>query len=64
MRAYRKFEQKIILDAIEEQLPHDPMVETRRKKRLGENELSDWEIKAVGRKEHNMLYIGGKVVQL
>ena len=86
VRAYRKFEQKIILDAVEEQLRHDPTVETRNRKRLGENELSDWDlrvqnfrvfydvivvnnrrvvkIKAVGHKEHNMLYIGGKAVQL
>lgn len=86
MRAYRKFQQKIILDAVEEQLWHNPTVETRNRKRLGKNELSDWElrvqnfrvfydvilvtnrrvvkIKAVGHKEHNMLYIGGKVVQL
>lgn len=86
VRAYRKFQQKIILDAVEEQLWHNPTVETRNRKRLGKNELSDWElrvqnfrvfydvilvtnrrvvkIKAVGHKEHNMLYIGGKVVQL
>lgn len=86
VRAYRKFEQKIILDAIEEQLSCEPTVETRNRKRLGENELSDWElridnyrvfydvfikdedrivqIKAVGHKEHNTLYIGGKEFQL
>jgi mRNA-degrading endonuclease RelE of RelBE toxin-antitoxin system len=86
VRTYRKFEQRIILDAIEQQLRHEPMVETRNKKRLGENELSDWElraerfrvfydigleedrpcvtIKAVGHKEHNILYIGGKETYL
>lgn len=86
VRAYRKFEQQIILDAIEEQLSCESTVETRNRKRLGENELSDWElridkyrvfydvvindedgivqIKAVGHKEHNTLYIGGKEVQL
>ena len=86
VRAYREFEQKIILDAVEEQLRHDPTVEIRDRKRLGENNLSDWElrmqnfrvfydviaandcrvvkIKAVRHKEHNMLYIGGKKVQL
>lgn len=79
----KKFEQQIILDAIEEQLSCEPNVETRNRKRLGENELSDWElridnyrvfydvlikdeegivqIKAVGHKEHNTLYIGACV---
>ena len=68
------------------QLPLEATTETRNRKRLGENELSDWElrvqkfrvfydviheedrqivkIKAVGHKEHNTLYIGGKEVQL
>jgi mRNA-degrading endonuclease RelE of RelBE toxin-antitoxin system len=86
VRAYRKFAQQIILDAIEEQLGHEPTTETRNQKRLGENEWSDWElrvqkyrvfydviteedrqvvkIKAVGHKEHNTLYLGGKEVQL
>jgi mRNA-degrading endonuclease RelE of RelBE toxin-antitoxin system len=86
VRTYRKFAQQIILEAIEEQLEHEPTTETRNKKRLSENELSDWElrvqkyrvfydviteedrqvvkIKAVGHKEHNTLYLGGKEVQL
>jgi mRNA-degrading endonuclease RelE of RelBE toxin-antitoxin system len=86
VRAYRKFDQKIILDAIEEQLLHEPATETRNKKRLSESEFSDWElratkfrafydvlveeerhivkIKAVGHKEHNKLFVGGKEVQL
>jgi mRNA-degrading endonuclease RelE of RelBE toxin-antitoxin system len=45
VRAYRTFEQRIILDAVEEQLRHEPMVETRNKKRLGANQLSDWELR-------------------
>ncbi|HEV3085471.1 MAG TPA: type II toxin-antitoxin system RelE/ParE family toxin [Gemmataceae bacterium] len=86
VRSYRKFDQQIILDGIAGQLQHQPTAETRNRKRLGENELSDWElrvekfrvfydvvaggecdvvkIKAVGHKEHNTLYIGGKEVQL
>jgi len=86
VRAYRKFEQQIILDAIEEQLGHEPTTGTRNRKRLGESEMADWElragifrvfydvvlegdrqfvkIKAVGHKEHNMLKVGGKEVQL
>lgn len=45
IRAYRKFEQQIILDGIEEQLRHEPNVETRNRKLLSENPLSDWELR-------------------
>lgn len=45
VRAYRRYEQKIILDAIDQQLTHEPTTETRNRKRLGDNELSDWELR-------------------
>jgi mRNA-degrading endonuclease RelE of RelBE toxin-antitoxin system len=45
VRSFRKFEQRIILDAIDEQLAHEPTTETRNRKRLSENELSDWELR-------------------
>ncbi len=45
VRSYRKYEQKIILDAVNEQLTHEPATETRNRKRLGQNELSDWELR-------------------
>ena len=45
VRSYRKYEQRIILDAIDEQLAQEPTTETRNRKRLGENELSDWELR-------------------
>jgi mRNA-degrading endonuclease RelE of RelBE toxin-antitoxin system len=86
VRSYRKFEQRIILDAINEQLSHEPATETRNRKRLSESELSHWElrvqdfrgfddvaiederrvvkIKAVGHKEHGILHIGDREVQL
>ena len=86
VRCYRKFEQRIILEAIDEQLRHEPTTETRNRKRLSESELSDWElrvqdfrvfhdvlvegearlvkIKAVGHKEHGVLRIGDREVQL
>ena len=86
IRTYRKFEQQIILDGIETQLLYEPTVETRNRKRLGENILSNWElridkyrvfydvaiendrnmvqIKAVGHKEHNALYIGNREFEL
>jgi mRNA-degrading endonuclease RelE of RelBE toxin-antitoxin system len=86
VRGYKKVEQKIILDAITEQLTHEPATETRNRKPLIKNELSDWElrvqkfrvfydvmldedsqsvkIKAVGHKEHNILYIAEREVKL
>jgi mRNA-degrading endonuclease RelE of RelBE toxin-antitoxin system len=48
LRSYRKFDQQIILDAIEAQLRNEPQVETRNRKLLGENPLSDWELR-IGR---------------
>jgi mRNA-degrading endonuclease RelE of RelBE toxin-antitoxin system len=86
VRSYRKFDQRIILGAIDEHLRHQPTIETRNRKRLTESELSDWElrvqdfrvfydvlvegdvrvvkIKAVGHKEHGVLRIGDREVQL
>jgi mRNA-degrading endonuclease RelE of RelBE toxin-antitoxin system len=48
VRSYRKYDQQIILDAIEHQLRHEPIVETRNRKRLGESELADWELRIQG----------------
>ena len=45
VRSIRRFDQKIILDAIVEQLTQDPTTETRNRKRLSENELFDWELR-------------------
>ena len=45
VRAYRKFEQQIILDAVEEQLRGEPRTETRNRKKLRENVMSDWELR-------------------
>ena len=45
VRTYRKFDQKIILDGIESQLSHEPLAETRNRKRLTEDSLSDWELR-------------------
>jgi mRNA-degrading endonuclease RelE of RelBE toxin-antitoxin system len=45
VRSYRKYEQKIILDAVDDQLAQEPTTETRNRKRLGQNELSDWELR-------------------
>ena len=45
VRLYRKFEQRVILDGVEAQLTYDADIETRNRKQLGENELSDWELR-------------------
>jgi mRNA-degrading endonuclease RelE of RelBE toxin-antitoxin system len=45
VRRYKKYEQQILFDAIEEQLTHEPVTETKNKKSLKRNELSDWELR-------------------
>ena len=45
VRGYRKYDQRIILDAIEEQLRDQPTVETRNRKPLSPNETSNWELR-------------------
>jgi len=84
LRFLKKTEQNVVLDAIEQQLAKEPLVQTRNRKPLRANDLSSWEmrvgshrifydvdesnqkvtIKAVGRKEHNKLFIRGKEYQL
>ena len=45
IRAFRTYDQRIVLDAIEEQLRDQPTVETRNRKPLSPNELSNWELR-------------------
>ena len=42
---FRQYEQNIIFDKIEEQLRYEPDVETRNKKRLRPNQVSEWELR-------------------
>jgi mRNA-degrading endonuclease RelE of RelBE toxin-antitoxin system len=50
-------DRNIILDAVEQQLTHQPEVPTRHRKALRENPLADWELR-VG--EYRVFYdIGG-----
>jgi mRNA-degrading endonuclease RelE of RelBE toxin-antitoxin system len=80
LEVFRLYEQNRILDAINEQLPDEPLTPTRQRKELRPNPLAAWElrigdyrvfydveresqvvrIKAVGRKEHNRLFIRGR----
>ncbi len=46
MRSLRKLERQHIFDEIEEQLQHQPTVETRNRKRLHPNELAEWELRS------------------
>lgn len=45
IEALRRYERNRILDGIKEQLTHGPAQETRNRKRLRENPLSDWELR-------------------
>lgn len=42
---FRKHEQAQILDSIEAQLSHEPTIETRNRKRLRPNQVSEWELR-------------------
>lgn len=83
-------ERSTAIDAIEDQLSHEPLTETRNRKLLRPNPIASWELRvgalrvfydvastgprartasvvrvlAVGKKERNVLRIGGKVVEL
>ena len=45
IESFSRYERKSILDGIREQLTHSPTEETRNKKMLRENPLSDWELR-------------------
>ena len=84
LKNFRKFEQKIITDAIKKQLGNEPLSPARNRKPLRDNPLSRWElrvekyrvfyeadtetglveIRAVGYKEHNRLFLRGKEFKL
>jgi mRNA-degrading endonuclease RelE of RelBE toxin-antitoxin system len=45
LRRLRKHEQGMVVDAIERQLVHEPLTETRNRKPLRPNDLSQWELR-------------------
>lgn len=81
---FRKRDQSLIFDEIEQQLTHQPNVETRNRKKLRPNQTAEWElridrfrifydvnnaaqsveIKMVGRKTGNQIYVRGKEYKL
>lgn len=46
VRLLRKYDQQQVLTAIEEQLAHQALQETRNRKRLRPNRLGEWELRA------------------
>jgi mRNA-degrading endonuclease RelE of RelBE toxin-antitoxin system len=86
LRHFRKHHQRMILDSIQDQLLHEPVIATRNRKPLQPNDLAQWElrvgsfrvfydisaeaetnvvtVKAIGKKEHNSLYIRGQEYRL
>lgn len=48
LEALKKSDQVLIIDAIETQLRHEPLVETRNRKQLRPNQVAGWELR-VGR---------------
>ena len=42
---FRKRERMIIFDMTEEQLTHQPNVETRNRKKLRPNQIAEWELR-------------------
>ena len=91
LKALTASEQATVVDAVEKQLSHEPLTETRNRKLLRPNPIASWELRvgrlrvfydvtssgkrgarspslvrilAVGKKERNVLRIGGEVVEL
>ena len=81
---FAKPDQRMILEAIAEQLPYEPLTATRNRKQLRENPVASWvlrigdfrvfydvsaeektvSVRAVGRKERNVLFIRGMRIEL
>ena len=81
---FDKADQELILDAIAEQLSHEPLTTTRNRKLLRDNPVAAWalrigefrvfydvsadenvvSVRAVGRKDRNVLFIRGMRITL
>ncbi|MBA2692785.1 MAG: type II toxin-antitoxin system RelE/ParE family toxin [Rubrobacter sp.] len=48
LRLLRAYDQRRIIESVEEQLRHQPTQETRNRKRLRPNELAEWELRIGG----------------
>ena len=45
LRKLRKYDQTLIVDTVERQLAHLPAIQTRNRKRLRPNRVSEWELR-------------------
>ena len=45
LKPFRKYEQQLIVDQIDEQLSHEPAHETRNRKRLRPNSVAEFELR-------------------
>lgn len=45
LRYFKKFEQNIIIDAIQTQLPYEPVVETLNRFRRNPPDIAEWELR-------------------
>jgi mRNA-degrading endonuclease RelE of RelBE toxin-antitoxin system len=45
LASLRQFDQRRVITEIENQLPHEPTIETRNRKRLRPNALAEWELR-------------------
>jgi mRNA-degrading endonuclease RelE of RelBE toxin-antitoxin system len=58
----RRRDQRIVVDAIEEQLSHEPDHPTRRRKKLDDNELAPWELRVGDFRVFYDVHLGGEIV--
>lgn len=45
LKPFRKYEQRLIVDGVNEQLTHEPRVETRNRKQLRPNKVAEYELR-------------------
>src|SRR5437588_3827187 len=45
LKKLRKYDRKIVADAIDERLPHEPDKESKNRKRLRPNNVAEWELR-------------------
>ncbi|EFO80730.1 plasmid stabilization system protein, RelE/ParE famil [Oscillochloris trichoides DG-6] len=61
LQYFRKHEQNIIVDGIDEQLRYEPLVETRNRKPMRANTIAEWELRI---EAYRVLYTVGSQVRI
>ncbi|MEZ4860257.1 MAG: hypothetical protein R3C14_03085 [Caldilineaceae bacterium] len=59
---FKKYEQRVIVDAVDQQLLHEPGVETRNRKVLDPNSLAQWELRVGSYRVFYDLNLSGRMV--